>query len=126
VAWVGQQGKGSWTMPTRVQFASKLLSAAHTAGLLGSSRDPRTLTLPRVPDQALEYVLHLLRETRSEGSLLANPYLGSLGLSGSTLEERLRALPSIRFHRQSDLLDLGWRYSSLGEWGEAQFPPAAP
>ena len=40
-AWVGQHGPGHWTMTMRIQFASKLLSAAYSAGVVTSNRDPR-------------------------------------------------------------------------------------
>jgi hypothetical protein len=84
VTWVGDQGPGRWTMTTRIQFASKLLSAAYSAGLVAGNRDPRPLAFPRVPDDALEYLMYLLREVTFEGSLLRQPLHGSLGLDGST------------------------------------------
>lgn len=64
VAWVGERGAGRWTMATRVRFASKLLSAAFSAGLVASNRDPRPLVIPRVPNEALEYLMYLLREVQ--------------------------------------------------------------
>jgi hypothetical protein len=117
--WVSDQGPGRWTMSTRIQFASKLLSAAHAAGLVASTRDPRPLVLPRVPDDALEYLLYLLRDVRFQGTLTCNPYLASVGLEGTFVLERLAALASLRFRRQGDLLDFGWRYPALREWAEA-------
>ncbi len=118
VEWVGQQGPGRWTMPTRIQFASKLLSAAFSAGLVGSNRDPRPLIWPRVDDQALTYMAYLLREVEFEGTLLSNPYFRSVGLEGAALEERLRALVGLR--RQGDLVELEWPHTSLTAWAEAQ------
>lgn len=123
VAWVGEQGRGRWTMTTRQQFASKLLSVAHSAGLVAGVRDPRALAFPRVPDDALSYLLHLLRGVRHEGTPLDNPYLRSVGLSGPVLHDRLRALPELRFGRQADLVDFGWRYASLTEWALARGLP---
>src|SRR5215831_1296777 len=38
VVWVGQNGPSRWTMATRIQFASKLLSASFSAGLLATNR----------------------------------------------------------------------------------------
>ena len=108
-------------MATRIQFASKLLSAAFSAGLVGSNRDPRPLPLPRVGDDALSYLLYLLRETRFEGTLLDNPYLRSIGLDGPVLEDRLHGLPSLRFARQGDLVEVGWRHPDLIGW--ARSPP---
>ena len=43
VAWVGAHAPAHWTLPTRIKFASKLLSAAHAAGLIATVRDPRAL-----------------------------------------------------------------------------------
>lgn len=119
VKWVVEHGPRQWTLATRVQFASKLLSAAHAAGLVGTTKDPRPLVLPRVPDDALAYLLHLLRGVSFEGTLLANPYLGSVGLEGDDLFQRLATLPSLRFERQGDLVDFGWRFDDLCSWAEA-------
>jgi hypothetical protein len=116
--WVGEQVP-RWTMPTRITFASKLLSAAYSAGLVATKRDPRALSAPRVPDEALAYLMFLLREIQFEGSLLNNPYVGSVGLEGTALEQRLRALPGLDFKRQGDLIDFGWRHPNLRAWADA-------
>jgi hypothetical protein len=116
VTWVGEQSCGRWNMATRIQFASKLLSSAHGAGLIGSTRDPRPLAFPRVSGPALTYLMYLLRSVRFDGTLLENPYVASVGLEGLNLEDRLRALPALRFRRQADLLDFGWVFAGLEEW----------
>lgn len=121
VNWVGQQGPERWTMPTRIQLASKLLSAAFSAGLVGTNRDPRPLLVPKVDDNALEYLMYLLRELQFEGTMLNNPYLASVDLQGTALEERLRNLPGIEFRRQGDLTDFKWHYGNLSEWADATF-----
>jgi len=121
VAWVAQMGRARWTPASQIQFASKLLSAAFSAGLVTSNRDPRPLGVPRVPDEALEYLMFLLRETTFEGSLLDNPYVRSVGLEGADLEARLRGLPGLRFDRQGDLIEYGWRHADLTAWGAAHF-----
>lgn len=125
VGWVGEQGADRWTMATRIQFASKLLSAAYAAGLVTTNRDPRPLTIPRVPDEALAYLLYLLRDVVFEGSLLDNPYVRSVGLDGAALEDRLRGLPGLRFARQGDLIDFGWRFPSLRGWADANLGGAS-
>ena len=125
VTWVGDQGPSRWTMTTRIQFASKLLSAAYSAGLLASNRDPRAVVFPRVPDDALEYLMYLLREVTFEGTLLSNPYTGSLGLDGVTLEDRLRSLPGLSFGRQGDLLNYVFRYPTLRAWADANVQAGA-
>ncbi len=119
VSWVGDQGPGRWTMSTRIQFASKLLSAAFSTGLVTSNRDPRPLAIPRVPDDALEYLMYVLREVSFEGTLLDNHYVASVGLVGAALEDRLASLPGMRFRRQGDLIDFGWRHVSLAAWADA-------
>jgi hypothetical protein len=123
VNWVGEQGPGRWTLSTRIQFASKLLSAAFSAGLVASNRDPRPIVVPRVGDDALEYLLYLLREVQFEGTLLNNPYAASVDLQGPALENRLRHLPGMAFRRQGDLLEFGWRYADLDAWANANFAP---
>lgn len=124
-AWVGEEGPERWTMSTRIQFASKLLSAAHAAGLVSKTRDPRPLTYPRVTDEALEYLVYLLRGVAIADSIVDNPYLRSVGLDATFAEQRLGALPSLRFQRQGDLVDFGWRYPSLGAWADARLSPPA-
>ena len=119
VGWVGQQGGDRWNMSTKIQFASKLLSSAFSVGLITSSRDPRPVHYPRVDNGALTYLMYLLHNVDFEGTLLENPYLASVGLSGSGLEDRLKALPGMRFRRQGDLLDFGWLYPDLADWAEA-------
>jgi len=124
VGWMGEHGLPQWTLASRIKFASNLLSSAYTAGLVATNRDPRPVVLPRVPNDALEYLLYLLRGVSFEGSLLENPYLASVGLEGGTLEDRLRGLPGLAFKRQQDVLDFGWRFADLGEWADARFPAA--
>lgn len=126
VAWVGEQDPGRWNMATRIQFASKLLSSAYAAGLIASTRDPRTLLYPRVGELALTYLMYLLRETCFEGTLLENPYLASVGLKGAILEERLRGLSALGYHRQGDLVDYAWQYDSLLEWASNSVLAATP
>ena len=120
VAWVSSQGPGRWTMSTRIQFASKLLSCAYSVGLVTGRRDPRPLGFPRVPDAALAYLLHLLREVDFDGTLIDNPYLRSVGLEGRLLEDRLRGLPELHFRRLADLVDFGWSFPTLADWAEAR------
>jgi hypothetical protein len=118
VTWLGRAGRPAWNMATRIQFASKLLSAAHAAGLVASTRDPRPLALPSVPDDALAYVLYLLRGVDFAGTLLDNPYLGSLGLDPDAVAARIRALPEVArsLSRQGPLVDLTWRHPDLRTW----------
>lgn len=121
VRWVEQQEPGRWTGRTNIQFASKLLSAAYAAGLVGTNRDPRPILIPRVADEALEYLLYLLRALRFRGSLLDNPYLSSVGLQEGVLADRLRTLPGVTVRRQGDLVEFDWRYADLRAWADERF-----
>ena len=127
VKWVGEETGDRWSAATRIQYASKLLSAAHAAGLVRSIRDPRPLAFPQVPDEALEYLLYLLRGIELDGSLLDNPYLRSVGLEGHPLEDRLRGLRGLRYLRHGKLRELNWRYSDLRAWAEKTLgdPPSS-
>ena len=121
--WVGDQGPGRWTMKTRVQFASQLLVTAKAAGLVKNLKDPRQLAFPRIGDDALTYLLYLLRGVEFEGTLLDNPYLASVGLMPKLAEDRLRALSALHFKRQGDLVDFGWVYGDLEGWAQATIAP---
>jgi hypothetical protein len=105
-----------WSPATRAGFASKLLSAAHSAGLVASIRDPRALTLPRVSPAALGYLMYLLRSVEFEGSLHDNPYLRSVGLEGSVVDDKLRAAVGVSCRRIGDVADLSWDFESLTDW----------
>lgn len=119
VTWVSEQEPGRWAASTRIQLASKLLSSAYSAGLITSRHDLRPLSFPRVGDDALTYLLYLLREVEFAGTILDNPYWASVGLEGAFLEERLRALPALDFRRQGPLVDFGWRYPDLAAWADS-------
>ena len=125
VTWVARQDADRWNASTRIQFASKLLSAASAAGLVATTRNPRELSLPRVPDEALAYLLHLLRGVDYQGTLLDNPYLGSVGLGGAALSDRLRRLSDVGFRQQGDLVDLDFDHADLAAWADATLPEAA-
>ena len=113
--WVKTEYPGRWGEATNVQFASKLLSAALEAGLV-SKRDPRSLLSPKVPDQALAYLLYLLRGTGIAGSLTDNPYLRSVGIDQDVLVTRARALPGVTVHRMQHLVDFQWSHPDLATW----------
>ena len=118
VRWIEQLVPERWTLSTRIQFARKLLFSAVESGLLKGSRDPRQFQTPRVSDDALTYILYLLRTVRFQGTLTSNPYLRSVGLSVDDLERRLRALPACRLRRQGELSEFTWNYDGLIEWAE--------
>jgi hypothetical protein len=117
--WVKNEFPDRWSEATRVQFASKLLSAASEAGVISGKRDPRSLLVPKVPDLALGYLLHLLRGIDFEGTLTKNPYLASVGLTEGFLDQRLRALPGLTFRRMAHLTEFEWEAPTLTAWAEA-------
>jgi len=86
VSWVNENGQSTWNLATKKNLASRLISVASSAGLVAGRRDPRTPTFPRVTDEALTYILYLLRAVNYSGTALSNPYLRSVGLTGPALE----------------------------------------
>ena len=119
VRWVEENHPDRWSPATVTKWASVLLTTAHDAGLVKTARDPRQLSVPRVPDDALGYCLHLLRGIDIEGTLTENPYLSSVGLSGAVLEDRLRTLPLVTFHRMGELVEFRWDAKDLSSWAKA-------
>lgn len=116
--WVRQHSPERWRTNTRIHFASKLLSSAFSAGLVGSNRDPRPLTYPRVEDAALTYLLYLLRGVDFAGTLTRNPYATSVGLIAGFIEDRLRGLDALQFRQQGNIVDITWAHPDLGTWAD--------
>lgn len=119
VNWLENEVPGRWQYVTRRKIASKMMSSAFTAGLLASNRDPRDIRFPQVSDEALTYLLYLLREVDFAGTLLANPYVASVGLDSDSMGRRLRAIPAIGLRRQADLIDFQWQHDNLRHWAES-------
>lgn len=119
VRWMNASYPDRWAAATVVQFASKLLSASSEAGLITPKRDPRKPLVPKIPDRALEYLLHLLRGVTFDGTLVDNPYLASVGLDRGFVAQRLAALPSVQHRRLVDVDDFSWSYPTLTTWAEA-------
>ena len=118
--WVQREFPDRWSPATCIQFASKLLSAASEACLLSAKKDPRKLLVPRVPDIALAYLLHLLRGLQFQGALTANPYLASVGLVPN--DARLASLPGVQCRRMGDLVDFKWAAPDLRAWADLHLP----
>jgi hypothetical protein len=119
VRWIEQVAPQRWTTSTRIQFARKLLYSAYEAGIVKGNRDPRQWQTPRVSDEALGYILHLLRSIHFQGTLVNNPYLASVGMTAPEIERRLRAVPDYRLRRQGDLFEFSWEYDCLADWADA-------
>jgi hypothetical protein len=115
--WVRSQDSSErWSATTQAQFASKLLSCAHAAGLVTRTRDPRPLAAPRVTSAALGYLLYLLRGVEFAGSLHDNPYLRSVGIVGGVLDDRVRTLPGVSMRRVANLVEISFEYDSPLAW----------
>lgn len=115
--WVRSQDRSQrWGAATHAQFASKLLSCAHAAGLVTRTSDPRPCSTPRVTNAALGYLLHLLRGVDFAGSLHDNPYLHSVGIIGAVLDDRVRTLPGITLRRVADLVEFSFEHESPLAW----------
>jgi hypothetical protein len=126
IQWVTEHGPERWALKTRIQFASRLMSCALAAGLLGGKRDPRPAIAPRVPDDALAYVLYLLRTVQFRGSLVNNPYLASIGIAGGHLADRFRGLSSIELRQVGSVHEIEWRYPDLAAWARAELASGEP
>jgi len=120
IDWVATNYPDRWALKTQIQFATRLLSCSLAAGLLGGNRDPRAALTPRVPDELLSYLLYVLRDATFEGTLIANPYLSSLGIVGGIVDDRFRGLSSIDFRRVGTTFEIGWRYPDLASWAQAE------
>jgi hypothetical protein len=118
--WLDRETGGRWAPSTHLRIADGLLAAATEAGLCAPGAGARPLTTPRVTDEALTYLLYLLRQVEREGGVLESPYLASAGLGGSLLEQQLRRLEALDYRRHGDLHDFGWRYGDLVTWAESR------
>lgn len=116
--WVHATWGDRWAPITRLKFAGNLLTAAGEAGLVVGRSNPRKLVTPRVSDDALAYLMHLLREVSFEGRFLDNPYLASVGLDPSILPARLAALRGVHFRQLGDVVDFEWSAPNLRAWAE--------
>jgi hypothetical protein len=115
--WVEGLEPGRWSVITCRKFGTNLIAAAVEAGLLDNRRDPRELSVPAAPDQALGYALYLLRTVRFDGALGEDPYLRSLGADREMLPQTLQRVPGVAYHRLGGVEDIEWQYPSLNAWG---------
>lgn len=111
--WIDGLAPGKWSMSTRLKFASNMITIGAEAGLIAPNSRERTMLMPTVPDDALAYILHLLREVQFEGTLQDNPYLRSVGIDSSALEQAL-----VRMGKAPTQSIEQWLAPSLGEWAK--------
>lgn len=105
--WVGDVGPAAIAPSTRFQYATKLIRAADEAGLVSPSTEgPRTALTPRVPDEALGYLVRLLQLVPHEGTWQDNAYFRSVGLTPHLVDLRLRRLPDVTYRRMGELEEL--------------------
>jgi hypothetical protein len=104
--WVAALPGAEWAPATRYGFATKLIRAADEAGLVSAGQGPRTALIPRVPDEALGYLVRLLQLVTHTGTWEDNPYLRSVGLTYDAVDARLRRLPDVTYRRMGALVEL--------------------
>jgi hypothetical protein len=51
-----------------------------------------------------------------QGKRDPRPIVFPLGLEGGLLNDRLKRLPDLKYGRQGDLVDMGWKQRGLVEW----------
>lgn len=119
VRWIESLNPGQWQTRTQMRIANNLFHASKEAGLIRSSRDPRTAISSAVTDLGLTYMVYLLREVQFEGTIMANPYFRSVGLENDSLESRLRSLGCIEFQKQGSLIEFGWKHETFAAWGSS-------
>lgn len=118
--WLRAEHSARWAESTCVQIASKLIGAASEARLCTPRKDPRKPLVQSIPDDALAYLLYLLREISFDGTLTNNPYLRSVGIPDNALADRLRAHPDVSLTQISDVFEFEWAYPSLERWAEVR------
>ncbi|WP_372716086.1 hypothetical protein [Novipirellula sp.] len=118
--WIELTVPDRWQIPTRNKIASKMLTSALTAGIIGSNRNPRPIHFPRVSDFAVTYLMYLLREIEYKGTAISNPYLTSVGLDQEEAIRRFRAIRELGFSRQGDLIHFDWKHNSMMEWARSE------
>ncbi len=105
--WLGDVGHTAIAPSTRFQYAAKLIRTADEAGLVSASKDgPRTALTPRVPDEALGYLVRILQLVPHEGTWQDNAYFRSVGLTPELVDARLRRLPDVTYRRMGELVEL--------------------
>ena len=117
--WIELEVPGRWQIPTKNKIASKMLTSALSAGIISSNRNPRTIRFPRVSDEAITYLMYLLKDVRYAGTAIANPYLASVGLDAEEAIRRLRRIPGLGFRRQGDLISFEWQHETMMDWAHA-------
>jgi hypothetical protein len=60
--------------------------------------------------------MYLLRSVQFAGSLLDNPYLRSVGLEGSAVDDKLRTVAGLSCRRTGDVSEFTWDHDSLEDW----------
>lgn len=117
--WVQERWPGKWSASTCMKFGGNMLGAAFDAGLIRDRKDPRKLVAPRVPKQALGYLLYLLRQVTTEG-FLESAYVTSVLPDPRERQTELRGLDGVVVTIRGDVQNFEWSYSDLKSWVMAQ------
>ena len=118
VRWITDRVGDRWAVSTKNKIAMNLVTSAADAGLCSNNPGIRNLSFPKVSDISLAYILYLLRECTFEGTLLDNPYLASVGLTGSFIEKRVRKLPGLSYSRMVNVQNFHWLHPDLKTWAK--------
>lgn len=118
--WVQEEWPGRWSPATSLKFGANMLATAFEAGLLKDRKDPRKLSTPRPPREALEYLLYLLREVETEKSAMGSPYLKSVLPEPESMEVALRGLEAVQFQSIGDIQNFEWAFPTLLAWARAR------
>jgi len=111
--WIEKVSPGRWADSTKLKYSGNLVTTAAEAGLISQPAQGRVPQIPDVSDDALAYLLHLLKGIDIAGSLTDNPYLRSVGMHGTRLETAIARLAG---KPDAGSFDLTWMAASLGEW----------
>jgi hypothetical protein len=118
--WVESYTENRWAPATTARMVAGLMGVLNEVGYAEKTTPLRPFFIPRVSDQALAYLLYLLRETHYNGQLDDNAYLASLAIQGAQLEARLVQLPGLSYRKMSNVKELSWEYPDLCSWAMAQ------
>lgn len=120
--WVYSYMGAKWAGSTQAQLASKMMSCIRSTGLVASeSKDTIQLQYPLISNHCLTYILYALREISFQGNMLENPYLKSVGLTGSFLISQINQSSALSVQQIGDTISFEWKYPSLVEWGKHEF-----
>lgn len=113
--WLQRIAPDRWGAATAERLVSGLTSSLSDAGFCRGRTSPRPIQVPPISDEALAYLLYLLKDTVFAETLLNNPYVRGTFL-GPDLHYRLKKLPAFTYHKQGSVSSLEWRHETFEDW----------